>query len=151
MFRDHISLKLIYDLRFALWILMMFVPNHQLYYQMSKDWQISKQMRNQCSIVFHFRPMPRFLLNSFKNSRLSKSATSKYSYEKDDFPLNVTIHLIFFWPATILYPKLKFGMTKSADLDLHRSFFRNQIEFLEAEICRFFMLQLTWDTLYSVT
>ena len=26
-------------------------------------------------------------------------------------------------------------------------FFRNQFKFLEAQICRFFMLQLTWDTL----
>ena len=64
------------------------------------------------------------------------------------FPLNVITHLMFLWPATIQYPKLRFGMTKSANLDLHRFFFRNQIEFIEAEICRFYMLQLTWDTLY---
>ena len=36
---------------------------------------------------------------------------------------------------------------KSADQDLFRSFFRNRFDGLEAEICRFFMLQLTWDTL----
>ena len=63
------------------------------------------------------------------------------------FPLNVITHLMFFWPATIQYPKLRFGMTKSANLDLHKFFLGIQIEFLEGEICRFFMLQLTWDTL----
>ena len=55
---------------------------------------------------------------------------------------------MFFWPATIQYSTWKFCMTKSADLDLCRSFFRNQFEFVEAEICRFFMLQLTRNTLY---
>ena len=36
-----------------------------------------------------------------------------------------------------------------ADQNLFTSFFRNWFEFLEVEICRFFMLQLTWNTLYN--
>ena len=44
----------------------------------------------------------------------------------------VCAHLIFFWPATKRKLKSKFGMTKSADLDLHRSFFRSWFEDLEA-------------------
>ena len=43
---------------------------------------------------------------------------------------------------------MKFGLTKSANLDLHRSIFKKFFEDLKAEICRFFMLKLTWDTLY---
>ena len=87
---------------------------------MSKFSKISMQMYN----YLLFGANPRFL-DQFVINR--QSATFKYSYKKDNFPLNVTTHLIFFWPATIQYPKLKFGMTKSADLDLYRSFFQKLI------------------------
>ena len=94
-----------------------------------------------------FQTNPRFLDQFLKKWQTVKVSYFQitYSYEKDNFPLDVTTHLIFFWPATIQYSKLKFGVTKSADLDLHRSFFRNLD--LETEICWFLMLQLTWDTL----
>ena len=41
-------------------------------------------------------------------------------------------------------------MKKSEDQDLYTSFFRIWFRYLEAEIRRFFMLQLTWNTLYFI-
>ena len=38
---------------------------------------------------------------------------------------------------------------KTEDQDLCRIFFRNWFKLLEAEICQFIMLQLTWNTLYK--
>ena len=51
---------------------------------------------------------------------------------------------------THIYQLLKFEVwyEETEDQDLCRSFFRNWFEFLEAEIYRFFMLQLSWNTLY---
>ena len=107
-----------------------------------------------------------FLLSS-KFEKLSWSKKS-WSCSENWTHRNILKHTVFCYISivTILYhfkkPYIYFkGMwllnkcsdhheilhAKIADQDLFKTFFRIWFESLEAEICRFFMLQLTWDTL----
>ena len=98
--------------RFALWILTVFVTNHQKIHWISKFSRISWQMLSLHSIIFRLRPIPGFLFNSFKNCMQFKSTSFKYNNEKDVFLPKIIVFFILCWPTNIQNSKLRFCIKK---------------------------------------
>ena len=102
-----------------------------------------------CQVIFNLRLIPAQWLKPFRNGSVLKNLLPKQVIHKIRFLRNNLFILNISRKKTNSHRIIRICRPKIVFKDLFKTFFRLKLSLLEAKLCRFLLLQLTWNTLYT--
>ena len=119
-----------------------------LLYNKSLDFQKPHKSFIPCQVIFNLRLIPAQWLKPFRNGSVLKNLLPKQVIYNIRFLRNNLFILNISRKKTNSHRIIRICRPKIVFKDLFKTFFRLKLSLLEAKLCRFLLLQLTWNTLY---